>query len=171
MESNIIKEQEFIQKMTKDDDLVNYIIKNFSDEFKKKIYEICSKKVKEALNNNKNFSDIENNNEKTEDKNEEHKKNSNFTMEGGQRVQFIPNSQTMPFPFTGMPNMPNMGPMMFNQLNNNNNNQFKMYPIYIPMPQQNMQNPSPYFMVPMPFYQNMQNNTGGDNKDNIEKNK
>ena len=37
--------------MLKEDNLVNYIIKNFLDEFKKEIYDICSKKVNEALKN------------------------------------------------------------------------------------------------------------------------
>ena len=140
--SKINKQQEYLQNMAKEDNLLNYIIKNFSDEFKKKIYEICSKRVDEALKNNN--SDSKSN--ISEEQNNGNKKDSNLKMVTGQRAQFIPYPQNM----SGMPNMANMKPYMFNSYNNN---PLMMYPMYMPM-SPNMQYPNPYFLVPMPVNQN-----------------
>lgn len=52
LDSSMMLKNENIQKLQNEDNLVNHIIKTFSDPFKKQIYDICSKKVKEALNNN-----------------------------------------------------------------------------------------------------------------------
>ena len=155
--SKINKQQEYLQNMAKEDNLLNYIIKNFSDEFKKKIYEICSKRVDEALKNNN--SDSKNN--ISEEQNNGNKKDSNLKMVTGQRAQFIPYPQNM----SGMPNMANMKPMMFNGYNNNH---LMMYPMYMPIPQ-NMQYQNPYFFVPMPMNPNMHQNKENNNDKNKNK--
>ena len=148
IESNINTQQEYLQNMAKEDNLLNFIIKNFSDEFKKEIYGICSKKVDEVLKNN-NSDNFNNTNE--EKKSDSNKNDSNLKMVSGQRATFTPYPQNM----TGMPNMANMKPLMFNPY---------MYPIYMPMGQ-NMQYPNPYFFVPMPLNQNKQKKKES-NKDN-----
>ena len=160
IESKINKQQEFIQNMTKDDFIVNYINKNFSDEFKKEIYEICSKKVNEALKNNNSDSK----NSTSEEQNNSNKKDSKFPMAGAQMPKFMPYPQNVSMPPGGVPNMANMKPMMFNAYNNN---QFMMYPMYM-MPQ-GMQYPNPYFYFPVPMNQNMQQNKETKNDKNKNK--
>ena len=162
LESNISKEQEYLKNMGKEDNLVHYIIKNFSDEFKKKIYEICSKKVNEALKNNNSDNSRNNTND---EKNNGNKNDPNFTMVTGQRGQYIPFPQNMPITPTPMPNMGNMKPMMLNAYNNN---KFMMYPMYMPMPP-NMQYQNPYFFMPMPMGKNMQQNKETHNDNNKNK--
>lgn len=158
IESQINKEHEYIQNISKEDILLNFIIKNFSDEFKKEIYEICSKKVEKALKNNN--SDTKNNTNHKDG----NKKDSKFTPVAGQREQFLSFGPNTPMP-------PNMNPMMFNPYNNTNN-QFMMYPMYMPMTQ-NMQGmpgyPNPFYFVPMPVNQNMHQNRENHNDNNKKK--
>ena len=161
LESKINKQQEFLHNMTKEDNLVNYIIKNFSDKLKKDIYEICSKKVNEALKNN----NTDSKNPTSEEQNNGNKKDSSFKMVTGQRAQFIPYQPNVSMPHGAMPNMANMKPMMFNGYNNNH---LMMYPMYMPIPQ-NMQYQNPYFFVPMPMNPNMHQNKENNNDKNKNK--
>ena len=150
IEKETISQQQYLQKMGNEDNLLNFIIKNFSEEFKKEIFEICSKKVNEALKSNNS----ENRNNKKEEKNlnyNSENKDSKYTMVSGQRGEFIS------FPHQNTPTKPsneqnskktNMAPMYFPQFNNN---QFPMmYPMYMMPP--NMSSPFVYF--PMPMNQN-----------------
>lgn len=167
-QSEINAQQTYLQNMAEEDNLVNFIIKNFSDEFKKEIYEICTKKVHEALKKNNN-SDLKNNKEEKHSDYNESKNDSKFTMVSGQRGQFIPYTQKMPIPMpaTGMPNMQKMNPIYFNAYNNNG---VMMYPMFMPFPQ-NMPPgyQTPYFFAPMPVNPNMQQNMEN-NSDNNKNN-
>jgi hypothetical protein len=165
IDSEIASKQEYLNNMKNEENLVNYIIKNFSDEFKKEIYEICSKKVNEALKN-KNTGK----NSKI-DKNISNNNDSKFTMVSGQREEFIHNSQNIPFQNNNNSNEQkptyNPSPFYFPI-----NNQF-MYPMMMPtMPNMtnmpNMPNnmpgyPNPYFFVPMPINPNIQQNKENQN--------
>jgi hypothetical protein len=84
LDSSMMLKNENIQKLQNEDNLVNHIIKTFSDPFKKQIYDICSKKVKEALNNNNTS------NTKSELKNQrKNKKENNFMVVSGEREEFV----------------------------------------------------------------------------------
>ena len=154
LQSEINTKQADLSKMTEEDYLVNFIIKNFSDDFKKEIYEICTKKVHEALKN-KN-SDSKNNKEEKNNEHNEKKNDSKLSMVSGQRGQFIPYPQkmTMPIPQGGMPNMQKMNTMYFPY----NNNGVMMYPMIMPITS-NMPNMTgfhnPYFF-PMQINPNLQ---------------
>ena len=156
LQLDINSQQAYLQKMENEDNLVNYIINNFSDDFKKEIYEICTKKVHEALKNNNN--NIDSRKKINQDKNTNYnaeQKDSKFTMVSGQRGQFISYPHKMSMPQSGMPNMPKMAPMFYNTYNNN----VMMYPMFMPMPPQNMTGyQNQFFFVPMPVNQNMQQN-------------
>ena len=157
IEKEIKSQQQFLQKMGNKDNLVNFIIKNFSEEFNKKIYEICSKKVNEALKNNnpenKNYTKKEKNtNYNTENK------DSKYTMVSEQSGQFISfPHQNMPLQPPNMPNSKknNMGPMYFTSFNNS---QYPMmYPMFMPVPPPNMTGyQNPFFLFPMQMNKNTQ---------------
>lgn len=157
-----------LQNMLKEDNLLNYIIKNFSDEFKKEIYDICSKKVNEAL---KNKNSDKNNNSKKDINGGQ--KDSKYTMVSGQREQFISFQQNSPTQQTNMPNTKttNSNPMIYPPPYNNNG-QFMMYPMMVPFPPHNMppgyQNP--FYFYPIPMNPNMQQNkeTHSDNNNNTK---
>ena len=174
IEKQINKEHEFLQKMKKEDNLLNYIIKNFSEEFKKEIYEICSKKIDEALKNNNQ--DKKKNSNPKEEKRINYGGNINdtkFTPVAGQREQFLSFSSNTQEEQNETKNMNlNTKPMMFNPYNSNN--QFMMYPMYMPM-SQNMQGipsyPNPFYFVPMPMNQNIQQNREKYNKNRNNQNK
>ena len=168
LQSEINAQQTELSKMREEDYLVNYILKNFSDDFKKEIYDICTKKVHEALKNNN--SDSKNNKEENNEHNE-NKKDSKLSMVSGQRGQFIPYTQKMPNPMPqgGMPNMQKMNTMYFPY----NNNGVMMYPMFMPIPS-NMPNmtgfQSPYFYTSMPINPNIQQKKES-HSDNNKKNK
>lgn len=167
LDSQINSRKEFLQNMSKGDNLLNYINKNFSEEFKKEIKEICSKKVDEALKNN-NSNSKNNANRKEVISNSGNKGNSKFTPVTGQREQFLSFSSNAQEQKNEAPSM-NMNPMMPNPYGVNN--PFMMYPMYMPMPQamqmQGMNGyQNPFYFVPMPMNQNMQQK-----KDNHNKNK
>lgn len=166
LDSQINTQKEFLQNMSKEDNLLNHIIKSFPEEFKKEIKEICSKKVKEALKNNNSNSKNINRNEISN--NNGNKGNSKFTPVTGQREQFLSFSSDSHGQKNETPNM-NMNPMMPHPYGVNN--PFMMYPMYMPMPQampmQGMNGyQNPFYLVPMPMNQNMQQK-----KENHSKNK
>jgi chromosome segregation ATPase len=170
IESEIKSQQEFLQEMGNEDNLVNYIIKNFSDEFKKEIYEICSKKVNDALKNNNSG---KKNNIK-EDKKSNYRggqKDSKFTMVTEQSGEFISYSQEAHSKQTTAPSSKKAN-MPFPSYPYNNN-QFMMYPMLFPYGQ-NMQGmkmqgyPNPYYFVPVQMNPNNQSNKESHNE---EKNK
>ena len=164
-----------LQNMLKEDNLVDYIIKNFSDEFKKEIYDICSKKVNEALKNK--------NSEKKSTKKEKNisvtagGQDSKYTMVSGQREQFIsfqPNQPNAPTPTqqTNMQNTKktNVNPMMYPPPYNNG--QFMMYPMMMPFPPHNMQGyQNPFYFYPMPMNPNMTQSKESYSDNNNTKNK
>ena len=161
IESQITSKQDYLRNMENEENLVNYIIKNFSDEFKKEIYELCSKKVNEALKNK----DTGNNSKK--DKINIPINDSKFTMVSGEREQFIPNSHNIPIQEKSNIQKNNYNPQPFYMPN-----QF-MYPMMMPFPNMaNMPNnmsgyPNPYFFVPMTMNPNMQQSK--DNQNNNKK--
>ena len=166
IETEIKSQQEYLQNMGKEDNLVNYIIKNFPDEFKKEIYEICSKKVNEALKNNN--SEKRNSNTKEEKKSHYTKgqKDSKYTMVNEQSGEFISYTQNTPTQQTSVPNnakKTNMTTPPYYPYNNNN--QFMMYPMFMPYPQNMQGYQNQFFFFPMPMNQNMQQNKESHNED------
>ena len=165
LDSQINYQKEFLQNMSKEDNLLNHIIKNFPEEFKKEIKEICSKKVEESLKNNNS------NSKNNISNNSGNKSNSKFTPVTGQREQFLSfssNVHEQKNEASNAPNM-NMNPMMPNQYGANN--PFMMYPMYMPMqqpiPMQGMNGyQNPFYFFSMPMNPNMQQK-----KDNHNKNK
>lgn len=139
LQLDINSQQIYLQNISKEDNLVNYIIQNFSDDFKKEIYKICTKKVHEALKNNNN-SDSKN---MKQDKNFD-KKDSKFTMVSGQRGQYISYPKKIP-------NIQKMNPIYYNGYN-------MMYPMFMPIPQNMAGYQNQYFFVPMPVNQTIQQN-------------
>ena len=170
IESEIKSQQEYLQEMGNEDNLVNYIIKNFSDEFKKEIYEICSKKVNDALKNN-NSEKKNNNKEEKKSNYRGGQKDSKFTMVTEQSGEFISYSQEAHSKQTTAPSSKKAN-MPFPSYPYNNN-QFMMYPMLFPYGQ-NMQGmqmqgyPNPYYFVPVQMNQNIQSNKESHNE---EKNK
>ena len=167
IEKETVSQQQYLQKMGNEDNLLNFIIKNFSEEFKKEIFEICSKKVNEALKSN----NPENTNNKKEEKNTNFNSeniDSKYTMVSGQRGQFISYPhQNMPIQPPNGPNLKktNIGPMYFPQFNNNQCPM--MYPMFMMPP--NMSNPFVFF--PMAMNQNTQLKQNKENTNENNKNK
>ena len=162
-----------LQNMLKEDNLVDYIIKNFSDEFKKEIYDICSKKVNEALKSK----NLEKKNIK-KDKNTNitgGQKDSKYTMVPSQREQFISfqaNQQNTPTQQTNMQNTKktNVNPMMYPPPYNNG--QFMMYPMMMPFPPHSMPGyQNPFYFYPVPMNPNMSQNKDSYSDNNNIKNK
>ena len=165
LDSLISKEKGFLENMSKEDNLLNHIIKSFPEEFKKEIKEICSKKVDEALKNNNS------NSKNNVSKNSGNNSNSKFTPVTGQREQFLSFSSNAHDQKNETPNAPNMNmnPMMPNPYGANS--PFMMYPMYMPMqqpmPMQGMNGyQNPFYFFSMPMNPNMQQK-----KDNHSKNK
>ena len=150
LDSSMMLKNENIQKLQNEDNLVNHIIKTFSDPFKKQIYDICSKKVKEALNNNNTS------NTKSELKNQrKNKKDNNFMVVSGEREEFVSKGEQSESNESANNNS--------NEINNKNNNPMMggfnpqyIYPFYMmPPPGQGNTN------MNMPDIQNMPNNING----------
>ena len=147
LDSQIITQQKYNVNLTKDDNLLNHIIKTFPEPFKKQIYEICSKNVSEALNNNNNT----NNKSENKTQSSKKKKGSNLMMVSGEREEFV-----------------SKGEQTQNNTNNNNFNnpmmgRYVMYPMYMMPPgMQNLPNMSSangnsIYFYPVPIT-NMQTN-------------
>ena len=68
LDSLYLAQQELARNLSNEDNLVNHILQTCPESFKKKIYDICSKNVREALNNN-------NTGKTTEQKNQKKNKN------------------------------------------------------------------------------------------------
>ncbi len=147
LDNLIIKQQEYMQNLNMEDNLLNHIIKTFPDPFKKKIFEICSNNVREALNTNKSS------NKKTS------KKGSNLMVVSSEREEFVSKgeqneSEEQESDENTPENNNNRGynnnPMM------GYNGQFMMYPMYMMQPgmrNMNMQNmPNMPHMNANPFY-------------------
>ena len=169
LDSLIITQQELSNNLNIEDNLVNHIIKTFDNSFKKQIYDICSKNVREALNNN-------NSNKKTELKShKKNKKENNFMVVSGEREEFVSKGESNESNETEENNKNE------NKINNNLNNnpmmggfngQYMMYPYYfmqtgknnMNMTMPNMTNiPSnmkgnPFFYFPFPMPNMQQNN-------------
>ena len=181
LDSLILAQQELANHLSNDDYLVNHILQNFPESVKKKIYDICSKNVREALNNNKTSKTKE---QKNKTKN---KKVTNFTVVSGEREEFVSKGEENESNESGndnnvneinkgnIPTMPMMGAY---------NGQYMMYPYFFPPNMANMNipnmpnmpnmpnlpnnmkgNPFYFFPVPMPNMPNIQQNN------NINKNK
>jgi hypothetical protein len=159
-----------LQNMLKEENEVNYIIKNFSDEFKKEIYDICSKKVNEALKSN-NSERVNNSKKEKNANNTGGQMDSKYTMVSSQREQFISYQQNTPTQQNNMQNTKktNVNPMMYPPYNNG---QFMMYPMMMPFPPHNMPGyQNPYFFYPVPMNPNMPQNKESYNDNNNTKNK
>ena len=162
LDALIINQQEYAKNLSKEDNLLNHIIKVFPNSFKKNIYEICSKNVTEALNSDKTSNKK---NAKTE---------PNLMVVSGEREEFVSKGETdetnEPENNTGV-----------NSVNNNPmrgyNGQFMMYPMYMmqsgiknnninmpTMPNMQNMNGNPFYFFPFPMTNMPQNN-------NINKNK
>ena len=129
--------------MKDEQNLLNYIIKNFPTDFKKEIFNICSKKVEKTLNNKPEKANTEE--KKISNKN---KDNQNFQM---QNQRMYPYYQNMPM---NMQSQGQMRPVMMNYPYA----PFMMY--YNPAMNMNMQNmpnmqqyPNQFYMMPMPNMQ------------------
>lgn len=164
IESNIKIQREYLEEMTKEENLVNYIIKNYQNDFKKEIYEICSNSVHEALKN-KDLESKNNIKEKNNSNKNRNKNDSKFTMVNEQRDEFISYSNNIPSQPGTIPNMQNMNmkPMM---PPNAYNNQYMMYPMYFPVNpnMQGYQNPYYFFHMVNPNLQQSKENNGDNNK-------
>ena len=164
LDSLIITQQELSKNFSVEDNLVNHIIKTFDDSFKKQIYDICSKNVREALNNN-------NGNKKTELKSQKkNKKDNNFMVVSGEREEFVSKGESNEQNETEENNK-NESKVNNNPMMGGFNGQYMMYPYYFMQPgmnnmnmtMPNMANYPPnmkgnsffYFPFPMP---NMQQN-------------
>ena len=162
LDALIINQQEYAKNLSKEDNLLNHIIKVFPNSFKKNIYEICSKNVTEALNSDKTSNKK---NAKTE---------PNLMVVSGEREEFVSKGETdetnEPENNTGV-NSVNNNPMM------GYNGQFMMYPMYMmqsgiknnninmpTMPNMQNMNGNPFYFFPFPMTNMPQNN-------NINKNK
>ena len=162
LDALIINQQEYAKNLSKEDNLLNHIIKVFPNSFKKNIYEICSKNVTEALNTDKTSN-------KKSAKNE-----PNLMVVSGEREEFVSKGETdetnEPENNTGV-NSVNNNPMM------GYNGQFMMYPMYMmqsgiknnninmpTMPNMQNMNGNPFYFFPFPMTNMPQNN-------NINKNK
>ena len=181
LDNLILAQQKLAHDLSNEENLVNHILQTCSESFKKKIYDICSENVNEALklnNNNNNTDKIKE--QKTQKKN---KKENNFTMVSSEREEFVSkgkendsnesdkdNNETETENNKGnVPTIPMMGGY---------NGQYMMYPYFIPpnmanMPNMpNMQNfvnnmkgnPFYYIPFPMPNMTNMQQNNNNINK-------
>ena len=180
LDNLILAQQKLAHDLSNEENLVNHILQTCSESFKKKIYDICSENVNEALklNNNNNTDKIKE--QKTQKKN---KKENNFTMVSSEREEFVSkgkendsnesdkdNNETETENNKGnVPTIPMMGGY---------NGQYMMYPFFIPpnmanMPNMpNMQNfvnnkkgnPFYYIPFPMPNMTNMQQNNNNINK-------
>ena len=160
LDNLIRKQQEYAQNLLLDDNLFNHIIKTFPDPFKKKVFDICSKNVREALNTNKSSSKKSN------------KKGSNLMVVSGEREEFVSK---------GEENESEEQETDDNNADNNNNanrgynpmmgynGQFMMYPMYMMPPGMrnvNMQNTpnmphmnaNPFYFFPFPMPNIQQNN-------------
>ena len=51
LQKELASEKKYADSMKDEQNLLNYIIKNFPTDFKKEIFNICSKKVEKTLNN------------------------------------------------------------------------------------------------------------------------
>ena len=164
LDSLIITQQELSKNFSVEDNLVNHIIKTFDDSFKKQIYDICSKNVREALNNN-------NGNKKTELKSQKkNKKDNNFMVVSGEREEFVSKGESNEQNETEENNK-NESKVNNNPMMGGFNGQYMMHPYYFMQPgmnnmnmtMPNMANYPPnmkgnlffYFPFPMP---NMQQN-------------
>ena len=162
LDALIINQQEYAKNLSKEDNLLNHIIKVFPNSFKKNIYEICSKNVTEALNTDKTS------NKKSA------KTEPNLMVVSGEREEFVSKGETdetnEPEKNTGV-NSVNNNPMM------GYNGQFMMYPMYMmqsgiknnninmpTMPNMQNMNGNPFYFFPFPMTNMPQNN-------NINKNK
>ena len=181
LDNLILAQQKLAHDLSNEENLVNHILQTCSESFKKKIYDICSENVNEALklnNNNNNTDKIKE--QKTQKKN---KKENNFTMVSSEREEFVSkgkendsnesdkdNNETETENNKGnVPTIPMMGGY---------NGQYMMYPYFIPpnmanMPNMpNMQNfvnnmkgnPFYYIPFPMPNMTSMQQNNNNINK-------
>jgi chromosome segregation ATPase len=157
LDALILEQEEYVKNISLEDNLLEHIIKTFPDIFKKKIYDICSKNVTEALKTNKNTNKNIN------------QKESNLMVVSSEREEFVSkgeqsddNSQeNNSNPSDNSKN--NFNPMM------GYNRQFMMYPMYMMPPgmrNMNMQNMPQnlngnsfyFFPVPMPNIQQNNNN-------------
>ena len=165
IESEIKTQQEYLQNMGNEDYLVNHIIKNFSDEFKKEIYEICSKKVNEALKSN-NLGKKNHTKEEKKNNYRGSQKDSKYTMVSEQSGEFISYTQKSAPEQINIPSAKktNAPPHYFPY----NNNQFMMYPMFMPYTQGIKGMPgyqNPYYFVPVPMNPNTKQNKESHNED------
>ena len=143
LQKELASEKKYADSMKDEQNLLNYIIKNFPTDFKKEIFNICSKKVEKTLNNKPEKANTEE--KKISNKN---KDNQNFQM---QNQRMYPYYQNIPM---NMQSQGQMRPVMMNYPYA----PFMMY--YNPAMNMNMQNmpnmqqyPNQFYMMPMPNMQ------------------
>ena len=153
----ITDHQEYVQNLSLEDNLLNHIIETFPDSFKKRIYEICSKNVREALNTNK-----------SSNTKKRSKQGSNLMVVSGEREEFVSKGEQ-----NDSEEQENNDDVKNNNNKGYNNNpmmgyngQFMMYPMYmVPPGMRNMNMPNmphmngnPLYFFPFPMTNIPQNN-------------
>lgn len=142
IENKINNKKEYIDNISKPDNFVNHIINNFSEDFKKEIYDICSKAVNDALVNKPEANGLNTNDEKNININK-FKDTQTYTPMNGQRSPYFNFPTNIPIqPMGGMRVM--FSPYPYN--NNFHSGPCMMYPMY--MPTQNMPGFSPINYIP-----------------------
>ena len=165
LDSLLITQQELSNNLLIEDNLVNHIIKTFDDSFKKQIYDICSKNVREALNNSNTSKKMELKSQKKS------KKENNFMVVSGEREEFVSKGESNE-PNETEENNKNESKVNNNPMMGGLNGQYMMYPYYFMQPGMNnmtMAMPNmanyppnmkgnPFFYVPFPMPNMQQNN-------------
>ena len=182
LDNLILDQQKLAHDLSNEDNLVNHILQTCSESFKKKIYDICSENVNEALKLNNTTDKIKD--QKTQKKN---KKENNFTVVSSEREEFVSKGEEKESNESDKDNNENetennKGNIPSIPMMGGYNGQYMMYPYFFPPNMMNMPNmpkmpnmpnfannakgnPFYFFPVPMPNMPNVQQNN------NINKNK
>ena len=156
LEKELISEKQYAESMKDEQNLLNYIIKNFPADFKKEILNICTKKVAENLDNKP-----EQGNTNEKNNSNKNKDNQNFPMQNQRMFPYYSNMAMNMQTTQG-----GMRPVMMNY-------PYTPFMMYYPgvnmqnMPNmQNMQQfpPNQFYMVPMPANMQPQPNDNSNNK-------